>query len=101
MIIPEGLMTGRQKDWKLNDVKCSSGKKAYFDNFLAEEALIQHQVINDYGVGEGPVNVYLCDDCGYWHFTSKGKRSNIFDDPEVVSRIKADRRANYWERKLR
>lgn len=81
--------------------KCISGKRVYETLEIAEEALVQHHIVNEYKAGEGPINVYKCQDCGRWHFTSKGKPNSIFDDNEVKLRIKNERRANYWERHLR
>ncbi|SNS69849.1 hypothetical protein SAMN05421640_0900 [Ekhidna lutea] len=81
--------------------KCISGKKCFESEELAEEALIQNHIRNNYRGGEGPVNVYQCDNCGYWHFTSKGDKSEKLRDPEVLEFIERERRAFDWERKLR
>ncbi|MEM6812877.1 MAG: hypothetical protein AAF600_00625 [Bacteroidota bacterium] len=81
--------------------KCVSGKRIYETVEIAEEALIQHHIVNEYKTGEGPINVYKCHDCGNWHFTSKGEPNSIFDNKEMILRIKNERRANYWERHLK
>ena len=82
-------------------MKCSSGKKCFEDEFLATEALIQNHVINDHTFGAGPINVYECDMCGYWHFTSKGVRHEVLDDPDLRDRIKREREGHFWERRLK
>jgi len=83
-------------------MQCSSGKKGCFEReSLALEALVQNHIMNDYSVDEGPINVYQCDECDYWHFTSREPKNAILEDPDTLKRIKKERRANYWERKLR
>jgi len=52
--------------------KCSTGKIVYISLSIAEDALIDAWSRHNYAVGKGPVNVYQCDDCGNFHFTSKG-----------------------------
>ena len=73
----------------------------YETQLLAVEALIQNHIINNYRAGQGPINVYQCDECGNWHFTSKGVKSEIFDDPEMIKMIEREKRALNWERSLR
>ncbi|WP_420578471.1 hypothetical protein [Ekhidna sp.] len=82
-------------------MKCSSGKRSFDSHTLAEEALIQHHIRNDYQKGQGPLNVYECQECGNWHFTSQGPEHELFGDPEMVKRIESERRAFLWERRLR
>ncbi len=80
---------------------CVTGKKVYENESIAIEALIQHHIMNEFGEKEGPINVYSCLECGNWHFTSKGPKNDIFEDVEVVQRIKKERLAFQWERKLK
>lgn len=82
-------------------MKCSTGKRCFEDGIVALDALIQNHIINDYASKEGPINIYQCDLCGSWHFTSKGPRHEALADPETQERIRKERRANYWERKLK
>lgn len=84
-----------------SDMRCSSGKKCFELESLALEALVQNHIINEYPRDEGPINIYECEKCGYWHFTSKGLKHTHLEDPEIQDRIKKERQANYWERKLR
>lgn len=79
---------------------CITGKRSFADEELALEALIQHHIINDYPPNQGPINVYECSECGNWHFTSKGT-NKILDNPDIKNRIKKERIANQWERRLR
>ncbi|WP_436516273.1 hypothetical protein [Ekhidna sp. To15] len=80
--------------------KCITGKRTYADESLALEALVQHHIINEYPANQGPRNVYQCSDCLNWHFTSKGNASPL-DDSDIRSRIKRERLANQWERRLK
>ena len=99
MTILVAFLTGNQKDLKLSK-KCTSGKRCFDTEKIAQEALIQHHIINDYPSNQGPRSVYQCEDCGVWHFTSKCNVS-LLNDPDVIQRIKKERVANEWERKLR
>jgi hypothetical protein len=51
--------------------KCPSGKTVYHTETLAEEGLIELWTKNDYPPNRGPMNVYRCDDCGFFHLTSR------------------------------
>jgi hypothetical protein len=52
---------------------CSSHKKIYHTRELAEDALLDSHQRFHYRGNNGPVGVYQCSDCGYFHFTSKGE----------------------------
>lgn len=80
---------------------CGSGKRLFESEAIALEALIQNHIVNTYNVGEGPRNVYLCNECGSWHFTSKGETHSFLDDEETMAKIKKERIASHWERKLK
>lgn len=102
MIILVGFQIGNKEEKTLNKKSsCSSGKRVFDTQELANEALINNHIVNDYKPNEGPLNVYQCDDCGLWHFTSKGSKSDLLDDQEVIERIKKERLATYWERQLK
>jgi len=96
MTIQEAFLIGKQKGRKLKDSKCISGKRSYISEEVAIESLIQHQVRNS----SAATNIYHCEDCGDWHFTSKGRHETL-DDTQVIERIKRERLANQWEQKLR
>lgn len=78
---------------------CVTGKVVYTDEALAIEALIQYHIRNGREVG-GPTNVYRCEDCGSWHFTSQGKHESL-ENTEIKKYIEKERLAYYWERKTR
>lgn len=82
-------------------VKCTSGKTIFQSKELAEEALIQNHIRNNHRAGSGPINVYECNDCQNWHFTSTGETSFLLLDTEVKNRISKDRRAMEWEYRLK
>ena len=81
---------------------CSVSRKvSYASEALALEALIQHHIRQHHSPGKGPVNIYLCNHCGEWHFTSKGEHHPELQLPETQARIKKEREGLYWERRLR
>ena len=82
-------------------MKCSTGKNAYESEEMATEALIQNYVIHNHRSGSGPINIYQCNDCNLWHFTSKGETAEFLKDQKVRQRIKKEQRAHDWERDLR
>jgi len=68
---------------------------------LALEALIQNQIQNFHREGAGPINIYQCDHCGSWHFTSKGGIHPELQTPALKEKIRKERLGQYWERRLR
>ncbi|MGB3465267.1 MAG: hypothetical protein WBA74_08355 [Cyclobacteriaceae bacterium] len=82
-------------------MNCSTGKRMYDTEDLAVEALIANRSRFHHGDNSGPINVYQCDDCGNWHFTSRGPEHPLLHSDEVQKRISLNREAGYWERKLR
>lgn len=79
---------------------CSVTRKVSFDSeIIAEEALISHQSRQFHQNGGGPINVYQCEHCNAWHFTSKGPVH-----PKLLNEkgdIDLGRESSYWERRLR
>ncbi|MFK7952491.1 MAG: hypothetical protein AB8B73_06565 [Ekhidna sp.] len=82
-------------------MKCVTGKTVYETAEIAEEALIQNHIRNNHRVGSGPINIYECRDCHHWHFTSQGNLNQQLENPEVIQRIKQERRVREWEFKLK
>lgn len=82
-------------------IKCSSGKKVYVTRELAEEALIGARTRFDYPPGKGPVNVYQCEDCGYFHLTSKGMINDALAKRQKDGTIDRDKEADAWLNKLK
>jgi hypothetical protein len=71
---------------------CSTGKRVYETLETAETALM-----DAYGkFNRGPIAVYKCDDCGYWHFTSREPMNEKLSAAIASGKIKAQQRANDW-----
>lgn len=82
-------------------IKCVTGKKAYQSQELAEAALIGAHTRFDYASGKGPVGVYRCDDCGYFHLTSKGSVNPSLAQQLKEGKIDRERQANDWINKMK
>lgn len=82
-------------------MNCVTGKNGYRTKEFAEEALVETRTRFHHRDNSGPIAVYLCDDCGEWHFTSKGPVSDLLNADSTQKRIENQQEANYWERKLR
>lgn len=76
---------------------CPTNKDYYHNEDMAIEALIQHQGRNHYAPGAGPINVYRCNLCDGYHFTSKGEVNPVLNDPEVKRRISLLRQSSEWD----
>jgi len=71
---------------------CNTGKRVYETSEKAETALI-----DAYGkFNRGPIAVYKCDDCGYYHFTSRGPMNEKLAAAIASGKIKDQQRANDW-----
>lgn len=81
--------------------KCPTGKKTYDTHEVAEDALIESWVKYDHKSGTGPVAVYQCEECGYFHLTSKGIMNGRLAKYIAEGRIKLLKEAQRWEGKLR
>ncbi len=77
-------------------MSCPTHKRDYLSKQEAEEALIEHHIRFDFPPGQGPVNVYQCDFCEAWHFTSKGEKATILNDPKVKQRIERGKLGSKW-----
>lgn len=82
-------------------MKCVTGKVCYQSKDLAEEALVEARGRSHFREGSGPIAVYQCEDCGEWHFTSKGTPSELLRSTEVREQIRNQQEAEYWTRKLK
>jgi len=80
---------------------CPSQKKMYPTEDIAVDALLEARTHFDFKPNQGPVALYLCDDCGHYHLTSQGtmnpKLATYIKDGKL-SRMK---QASEWEKKLR
>jgi len=79
-------------------LKCRTGKRVYQTESLAEEALIDAHSRNQYA-GTGPIAVYQCEECGYYHFTSKGHMNKRWAEQIAGEKIKLQQQASEWNRK--
>jgi hypothetical protein len=82
-------------------INCISNKKVYFSSELAEEALIQAHIQFEFTRGSGPVAVYKCDDCGYFHLTSKGTMNEKLVAEIKNGKIGLQKEANRWMGKFK
>ena len=81
-------------------MKCVSNKRVYLTQELAEEALIEAHSQFEYK-GGGPIAVYPCEDCGYFHLTSKGPVNPRLAELLKGGKIQRAREANQWLHKLK
>jgi len=81
-------------------IKCRSGKRVYLTEILAEEALIDAHNRHPYA-GTGPIAVYPCEECGYFHFTSKGEMNKKLAEQISSGKIKRQQEAAQWVNKLK
>jgi len=81
-------------------IKCPTGKRVYLTETLAEDALIDAHSRHQYA-GTGPLAVYQCQECGYYHFTSKGKMNEKLAQQMASGKIKRQQEANQWVNKLK
>jgi len=76
---------------------CSTHKKVYQTQEIAEEVLIETRIKFD----KGPVAVYKCEDCGYYHLTSQGPVNERLAKYLASGKIKRQKEANDWLNKLK
>jgi len=81
-------------------LKCRTGKRVYPTEALAEDALIDAHCRNNYA-STGPIAVYQCEECGYYHFTSKGKMNERLAEQITSGKIKLHQQANEWSKRFR
>lgn len=81
--------------------KCISGKRVFASELLAEDVLIDLWSRNGYSTGNGPIAVYRCDDCGFYHLTSTGNINAKLATYLSGSKLKLDQEANKWIDKLK
>ena len=68
---------------------------------IAEEALISAWIAYQYMRGDGPIGVYLCEDCGSYHLTSKGTMNNKLQEAISSGKIQRSKEINTWLGKIR
>jgi len=77
-------------------IKCSTHKKVYMTQGQAEDALIDARSRFHYRNHQGPVAVYRCEDCGYYHLTSKGDINPRLAGDMAAGKIDLQKEANHW-----
>jgi hypothetical protein len=82
-------------------IRCVSNKKVYLTEDIAEQALIEAHTQFEYTRGSGPVAVYPCDDCGYYHLTSQGPMNKTLERLLMDGKIQRQKEANQWMNKLK
>lgn len=82
-------------------IKCATHKKVYLTETLAEEALIGAHTTFDYASGSGPLAVYRCEDCGYYHLTSRGPMNLKLKQQLDEGSINRQKEADAWLNKLK
>lgn len=68
---------------------------------IAEEALIGAHVNYNYPEGRGPVGVYQCETCGFYHLTSRGRVNETLAKYMKEGKIRRWSESEEWLRKLR
>ena len=82
-------------------VKCSTNKKTYLSVEIAEDVLIETWTKFDYAPNNGPIAIYKCDDCGYYHLTSKGVVNEKLAKHLAEGKIQLQKEANKWINKIK
>lgn len=81
--------------------KCITGKISYPTALVAEDALIEARTNFDYPANNGPIATYLCDECGDYHLTSKGKMNDRLASLLADGKIQKQKEANFWMDKFK
>lgn len=63
---------------------------------LAEDVLIELWTKNDYTDNNAPIAVYKCEDCGYYHLTSRGPMNSKLASLIGSDKFKIMKEANRW-----
>ena len=80
---------------------CPTGKIVYASVSIAEDVLIELWSKNEYNPASAPIAIYQCDDCGFYHLTSKTPMNAKLSAAIADGSIKRQREANRWENKFK
>ena len=80
---------------------CVTNKKIYLTREIAEDVLIELWTRFDYAPNSGPVAVYQCEDCGYFHLTSQGPMNERLAQQLATGKIKRQKEADRWMDKIK
>lgn len=75
---------------------CPTKKNVYQTRDQAVHALLDARVRYDFTNGNGPVAVYQCDECGYFHLTSKGPTDEVLTKQVSSGEIARRKEAARW-----
>lgn len=81
-------------------MRCITGKVCFETKSTAIEGLISSHIRHDHRKESGPINVYECQDCKMWHFTSKGEICPELQDPAIETKINREKQRIKWESDL-
>ena len=81
--------------------KCPTHKKVFLTHDQAVDALVEARVRYEYSNGNGPVSVYKCEECGYYHLTSKGSVNETLQSKLKNGKIDLEKEANRWLHKIK
>ena len=73
----------------------------FLSESIAEEALISAWITYEYTHGNGPIGVYLCDECGSYHLTSRGPINKKLEASIASGKIQKSKEVNAWLNKIR
>ena len=73
----------------------------YLTESIAEDALISAWITYQYTRGQGPIGVYLCEECGSYHLTSKGTINNKLQESITSGKIQRNKEVDAWLDKIR
>lgn len=79
---------------------CSTGKKSFQTESIAEEALLSAWTMYNYPPDKGPIAIYVCDECGTYHFTSKGTMNPKLSAMLADGTLTRQKDANAWLDKI-
>lgn len=82
-------------------ITCITHKKVFLTLRQAEDALVDARIKYNYQNHLGPVGVYHCDECGYFHLTSKGIMNDTLKNHMDSGKLKLDKEAAHWLSKLK
>lgn len=68
---------------------------------IAVDALIEARTHFEFKPNQGPVAVYLCDDCSHYHLTSQGNMNARLAQYLKDGTLKRMKEASNWERNFR
>ncbi|MBL7872657.1 MAG: hypothetical protein JNM78_13660 [Cyclobacteriaceae bacterium] len=81
--------------------RCSTGKRLYSTEQVAENSLIEAHIHFEYKSGAGPKAVYKCDECGAYHLTSQGVMNVRLSQLLADGTIQKQKEAGRWNDKFK